>query len=124
MKMHEIVTETTDRLSRSAKLKDGRPITLTIQKWEPDLIRFPDETDTKVFLVRAMRDGVMIGYAEFYFYGERSGSVEDVKVEPEYRRLGVATAIYDYLKGFGLTVEPSAQRIEPDGRAFWMSRGR
>lgn len=109
-------------IRRSASLKDGSEIALEAYRWHPDLTRFPGEEKTKVILFRALSGNKLIGYAEFYLYGDQSGSVEDVHVEPEYRRVGVATAIYDFIESVGLHVEPSKNRMEPDGRAFWKGR--
>jgi hypothetical protein len=118
------VVETSSKIRRvSSKLKDGTPVVLDAQPWKADESRFPDD-DSTVILIRATVNRVVVGFAEFYCSGETSGNVEDVQVEKAWRRLGVATKMYDFLKVLGYRVEPSNNRIEPDGRAFWNARQR
>jgi hypothetical protein len=43
---------------------------------------------------------------------------------PEYRRRGIATAMYDYIeRGLGYRLQPSPTWRTDDGKAFWASRG-
>lgn len=116
------IVEASSKIRRvSSKLKDGTPVILDAQPWKADESRFPDD-DSTVILIRALVNGAMVGFAEFYCSSETSGNVEDVQVENPWRRKGVASKMYDFLKLLGYRVEPSNKRIEPDGRAFWAAR--
>lgn len=44
-----------------------------------------------------------------------------IDVDPQFRRKGVATAIYDYVNSLGYEVNPSSIQT-PDGNAFWNAR--
>lgn len=54
-------------------------------------------------------------------YGD-TGSVEEIVVFREFRRKGIATAIYNHFEKMGFRVVPSDD-VKPDGRAFWDKRG-
>jgi GNAT superfamily N-acetyltransferase len=102
-----------------AYLKDGREIHLTIERWEVDKSRYPDEY-SDVWLVRALLNDKVIGLAEFY---QDWGSVEWVRVKERFRRIGVASALYDFIeKTFETKLSPSQGHIEDDGREFWKKR--
>ena len=65
--------------------------------------------------------GVRVGVA---YFGESDGMIRagDTEVEPAYRRMGVATGMYDYLeKVTGREVGP-APVLSADARAFWEAR--
>jgi ribosomal protein S18 acetylase RimI-like enzyme len=78
------------------------------------------------FIVRAYIDGKVAGSAEFASDdpdGEHGFYAIDVGVNPAYRRLGVATAMYDAAtEKFG-DVIPSKYQTD-DARAFWNNYGR
>jgi ribosomal protein S18 acetylase RimI-like enzyme len=78
------------------------------------------------FTVRAYIDGKVAGSAEFASDdpdGEHSFYAIDVGVKPEYRRQGVATAMYDAAtEKFG-DIIPSKYQTD-DARAFWNNYGR
>jgi len=57
----------------------------------------------------------------FYQNGQNLGSVQEIVVVEKFRRLGIATAIYDYFGSLGYRVVPSDD-VKPDGQAFWKSR--
>lgn len=49
--------------------------------------------------------------------------VSDVNVEPEYRRRGVSSKLYDFIeKHSGKRLKPSPMHQTPDGKAFWKGR--
>lgn len=93
-----------------ARLKDGREIHL-------DHVE-DNEDDLECLGVYAVLDGVTIGSGK---YDVDEGCFRGVDVRKEFRRLGVATAMYDYVKNMGFSVRPSPY-LEPDGQAFWSTR--
>ena len=77
------------------------------------------------FTVNAYINGIHVGHAEFASDdpdGEEGFYAISVGVEPEYRRMGVATAMYDAAtEKFGEII-PSEHQTD-DARAFWQSYG-
>jgi hypothetical protein len=59
-----------------------------------------------------------VGYSIF---NEDKSYFEFIKVFDDYRRQGVATAIYNYVETLGYKVKPS-HNLEPDGEEFWKNR--
>lgn len=60
-----------------------------------------------------------IGYVELI---EGSNSVEDIEINEEYRRKGVATYLYNYIeKDLKIKLHPNSIQLE-DGEAFWKAR--
>jgi hypothetical protein len=123
------------RTVATKKLGDGRTLgkyilktgeTLFIEtrpNWRHDDIRFPDYDGT-VTLVRAVMDGnKQVGSADFYHYeGDSYGNVEQIAVNADQRRKGVATVMYDHVQHvLGMRAEPS-NFMNPDGREFWNNR--
>lgn len=96
-------------------LKDGRSI--IVQAYEE---MSEDHDEERVFInVYAQLDGKTIGSMLF---DNEDQHVRGVSVNEKFRRLGVATALYDYLDGImGYPIRPS-QYLEPDGEAFWANR--
>ncbi len=78
------------------------------------------------FTVKAYIDGKFAGSAEFASddpEGRYGFYAVDVGVLPQYRRMGVATAMYDAAaEKFG-DIIPSEHQTD-DARAFWQSYGR
>ena len=76
------------------------------------------------FIVMAYIDGKLAGKAEFANDDEHGGFYAiDTGVKPEYRRMGVATAMYDSaMEHFDGEVVPSHYQT-PDAKAFWKSYG-
>ncbi len=94
----------------SHRLKDGREFVIT---------DFDDSHDgLDVMGVVARLDGAEIGFAA---YDRDNGFVRTVEVEKDFRRMGVATALYDYIENLGYDVKPSPA-VEPDGWRFWEAR--
>jgi GNAT superfamily N-acetyltransferase len=54
-------------------------------------------------------------------YDMETGQFRGIEVDKEYRRLGIATAIYGYVEALGLDVIPSPH-LQPDGERFWQDR--
>lgn len=62
--------------------------------------------------LKAIGNGHVVAYdAEAYF--------SNIAVVPEYRRMGVATAMYDQIEDMGYTVIPSPGDIFPDAENMW-----
>ena len=77
------------------------------------------------FTVNAYINGVLVGHAEFASDdpdGEEGFYAISVGVEPEYRRMGVATAMYDAAEEKFGEIIPSEHQTD-DARAFWKSYG-
>ncbi len=99
------------------KTKDGRPIRVWYEEHDPDneegsIIVYDPNWD-----VYAEVDGKVVGsgwFTDDHFCG--------VHVSEKYRRLGIATALYDYMDVLGYYVQPSPNGQEPDGEAFWAAR--
>lgn len=67
--------------------------------------------------IRPMINGNQVGYVVF----DRDGKTlvaDDLAIDEEYRRRGIAKIIYDYLKELGFTVKRSTDQL-PAGKAFW-----
>lgn len=76
------------------------------------------------FVVNAYIDGKQVGSAEFASddpEGESDFYALSVGVKPEYRRMGVATAMYDAAEERFGEIIPSEHQTD-DARAFWQSR--
>lgn len=71
--------------------------------------------------IYAELDGVMVGYAKFNERADKTLVAGKVTVDPDYRRQGIATAIYNYAEQQGYTVIPSETQTEL-GREFWKDR--
>lgn len=62
-----------------------------------------------------------IGYVEII---EGSDSIEDVLIDEEYRRKGLATYLYNYIeKDLRIKLKPNSIQLE-DGIAFWQNRSK
>lgn len=98
------------------KLKDGRDVVFKIEHSyggeEPDDEREP-YLDITIYL-----DGKSIGGGLF---DQEDNCFRGVSVKDEFRRLGAATAMYDYMDRLGYFPRPSSD-LEPDGQAFWKAR--
>lgn len=70
--------------------------------------------------IYAELDGVMVGYAKFNVR-DNTLVAGKVSVDPDYRRQGIATAIYDYAKDQGYDIVPSQSQTDL-GREFWKDR--
>jgi GNAT superfamily N-acetyltransferase len=127
-KRHEwAISETEERPEGSAfKLKDGRTVYLHhfVEPLEDAPIEDENgntvEVDERTALVvYAESDGQTIGKLAFDL---QLDFVRGVDVDEKYRRLGVATALYDHLEGvLGYETYPS-NNLAPDGVKFWAAR--
>lgn len=101
---------------RDPVLKDGTVI--EIHHFED----FPESVPAyQVFVISASLDGEEIASGRFDVV---SGHFRGIEVSEPYRRLGVASAIYDYVEQvMGFTVTPSGH-LEPDGQSFWNNRNK
>jgi len=81
---------------------------------------FQQEEDDPIICIYATIDGETVGHGNF---DPNEGYFRGVETIREYRRNGVATAMYDYLDSLGLRPRASDHQ-EPDGVAFWNARGR
>jgi len=77
-----------------------------------------NEYDHDIYTVTAWVDGKEIGSAR---YNVESSEVEKVWVDKDFRRQGVAMAMYDHLIDNRFRVAPSND-LSPDGKAFWKTR--
>lgn len=104
-------------ISESFTTKDGRPIKIWHEEHDEDneegaLIIYDPNWD-----VYAEVDGKVVGsgwFTDDHFSG--------IQVSEAYRRMGIATALYDYVESLGCYVRPSPNGQEPDGAAFWDAR--
>ena len=93
--------------------KDGRPIQIRHFRDDEESTDYTDITN-----VYATVDGNCVGSGK---YDEKENSFRGIDVDSEYRRQGIATAIYDYLVSLGYFVRPSSS-LSPDGELFWANR--
>ncbi len=104
----------------TATLKDGSVVELSAEETTEPL-GDPDEDDFgETFLhVYAKVNGHTIGSAQIPY---EDSAFRGIVVDEDFRRLGVATALYNYAeKLFGFKLTPS-DTLEPDGEAFWKAR--
>ena len=67
--------------------------------------------------VRVLDSGSQVGYVVF----DRDGNTlisNDLAIDDEYQRRGIATEIYNYLRDSGFTIKRSADQTS-QGKAFW-----
>lgn len=95
--------------------KDGRKIDVR-HELNTDMTD-PDMDDEPYWSVFASVDGVTVGSG--WFHEDHFGGVH---VNDDFRRQGIATAMYDYMVGLGYDVRPDTNGQEPDGEAFWNDR--
>lgn len=69
---------------------------------------FADKPTPKRFVMAKALSGKTIGHIGWYTDPERRGEIFDVRVEPEYRRMGIATELFDAAK----KDEPSLRHSE------------
>ena len=106
------IVEKIDLINESTT-KDGREIHV----WHEETTQHADLDYDPNWDVYAAIDGKVVGsgwFTDDHFNG--------VDVNENYRRLGVASAIYDYVESLGFHVRPSPNGQEPDGEAFWAAR--
>lgn len=103
MKITEIITE-----SKLIKYDDQLSLDVTV--------------DVNAVDVSAIVDGKQVGYVIFDRVG-KTLIAENLAVDREYRRQGIATKMYDYVKSLGFTVKRSDIQLSR-GKLFWgKSRG-
>lgn len=98
----------TESMSEPVLLKDGSKVIL--KSWEDD-----PEGLVHVWIEQ---NGEEIGSGT---YNPETESFTSIEVHADYRRNGVATAIYDFIEGCGYHIKPS-NAVQPDGWAFWNAR--
>jgi len=50
--------------------------------------------------------------------------LENIRIDPNYRRIGLATKLYQYIEGIiGKKLKPSPIKQSPDIKNFWSKRG-
>lgn len=99
-------------LETKSTLSNGAVIDLT----QTDFEQNEDYEEIVSFSILASISNEIVGRARYH-----NGSVIDVKVNDDYRRLGIASAIYDYIEKLGYDVESSGD-LTSDGKAFWDNR--
>ena len=107
MKITEIITE-------GGVL--GRHIESKLVKYD-DQLSLDVKVDGQNVDIRAIVDGKQVGYVVF----DRDGKTliaDDLAVDREYRRQGIATKMYDYVKSLGFTVKRSNNQLSR-GKLFW-----
>lgn len=70
--------------------------------------------------IYADNDGVMVGYVRFNVRNDTLVAGK-VSVDPDYRRHGIATDMYNYAENLGYKIIPSESQTEL-GREFWKKR--
>jgi GNAT superfamily N-acetyltransferase len=125
MRVCEILTEAKTYTILSRKQ-------ISSQEWL-GVYRLHDNTILHVTVKPPYRDGDIyvsadVGTAEdnlkhigYCLYHPKTKAVEEVDVDEEYRRCGVATVMYDQLVALGYKVRP-AKVQEIDGKLFWADR--
>ncbi len=73
------------------------------------------------YLALAFINGEQVAIGEFQSDGSGGGWMDEILVFPRFRRLGIASAIYDFFKDMGVRISKS-NNVKPDGEAFWKSR--
>ncbi len=92
---------------------------LTLKHFEENLEDY-DEDYIVIHVYAETEDGTCVGSLA---YDTEDEHVRGVEVRAEFRRKGVATALYDYLEDDVLHYKISPSHyLEPDGVAFWNSR--
>jgi predicted GNAT family acetyltransferase len=99
------------------KLKTGETISLEVK----DVIKSSNYTSLSV--IAYSDSGSKIG--QVYFDSEETNNKNkltssDTSIKPEWRRKGVATAMYQYVKDLGYEVLPSSDQT-PEGAEFFKS---
>ncbi len=106
---------------KSYRLKDGRSVIVKIST-DYEETRYGDddefELSEEMLDVTAYLGHNAVGHGKF---DVEAGSFRGIEVFEKYRRMGVATAMYDELKRLGYHVRPS-DNLEPDGEKFWAAR--
>jgi ribosomal protein S18 acetylase RimI-like enzyme len=76
------------------------------------------KTESKqVSVVIRNQEGTEIGWANFERDGD-SLSASDIDIKPAYRRKGIGTEVYQFLRELGNTIVPS--KLQTDlGKKFW-----
>lgn len=96
----------------TARLKDGREITIkSLESFDDGL---------HCLEIFAEIGDELVGDGK---YDMDRGEFRGIEVPKPFRRLGVATAIYDYVENLGMNVKPSPY-LQPDGVKFWDNRSR
>jgi len=72
------------------------------------------------FRIEAYDGKAMIAWVNFENVVDNLEAL-DLVVQPDYRRQGIATAMYDFAKELSNTIVPSSKQT-PDGKAFWKGK--
>ena len=70
---------------------------------------------------RIVRNGRVIGSAVLFMDDASSGYVDEIWIEQSWRRLGIATAVYDHIENNGISLRPS-EHMTGEGLMFWENR--
>ena len=112
------------------KKKILEEITLKVTPFDDS--EFTNHPEFEDFTIRAFHKEVQVAYLKCYHESGRLYAFE-VLVEPEYRRLGIATKIYNYAQEIsGRTINPhhenpfneDSDSVSSDALAFWQARQR
>lgn len=104
-------------------LRSAEPMTITSRIGEPDRQRFSNDTRPFHWAVAKIH-GQLVGTAQFYddSYGQfGEGTMEDVYIDTDHRRKGVAWCLYDHFARVGFWVVPS-KKMPKEAKAFWETR--
>jgi len=75
--------------------------------------------DYGVLSLKVFKNNKVIGGAHLESKGKNAPFVaDDLYVNKEFQRRGIATKMYDYITKLGFKVEKSSD-LSPDGEAFW-----
>lgn len=98
----------------------GIPFHESVDDWRSEGIKFETEKDSGVLFIRALKDGKEIGVMDVAPSAAEPGKLYPlgVKVDPAFRRKGVATEMYRIAeKHFGLPFTKGHYQ-SPEGKAF------
>lgn len=106
MKINEIINEEREE-----------PISVKKQKVHRDGIVLNVSGDGVSVDIRAIVDGIQVGYVVF----DRDGNTlipDDLSVDEKYQGRGIAKTMYDYVKSLGFRLMASSDQTEA-GKGFW-----
>lgn len=107
------------------RVENGGPCAVTVGGMEVTFTAADDDMD--MFLdgpsvtLTASVGGRHVASGVFVVHGDGQGHFEGVWVDPEHRRKGYATALYDLMSDLGAEPVPS-DLLDTDGKAFWAAR--
>ena len=102
------------------KTKPFKEYTLVAKHGELPYIPGKKAKESDQFRIEAHDGNVMIAWVNFENINNNLEAL-DLVVQSDYRRQGIATAMYAFAKELNNTIVPSAKQT-PDGKAFWKGK--